>query len=106
MPGKAVPILVLPSLLSSKELSIHSAVMRNLVRGGENDAACLCASSHRASSTMSEARSYGWLRWPTIDVGQNTGRVGSSLRPNQPFNRGAKQQRCLVPVARGAPAPG
>jgi hypothetical protein len=34
---------------------------------------------------MSEATNCVWLRWLTIGAGQNTGRVGSSLRPNKPL---------------------
>jgi len=93
MPGKAAPSLVLPSFQSSKERSLFSRVMRNLGRGGESDAACPCAGSRTASSTMSEATSSGSLRWRTIVAGQNTGRVGSSLRPNKPIQRTVQQRR-------------
>ena len=77
-----------------------------LVRSGGSDAACPCVGSHTASSTMSEATNCASLRWPTIGAGQNTGRVGSSLRPNKPFNRSAQELRSRVPSALRAPAPG
>jgi len=93
MPEKVAPSLASPSSQSSKELSLFSHVMRNLVRSGESEAACLCVGSHTVSSTMSGLTNSGWSLWRTIGAGQNTGRVGSSLGPNQLLHRTVERHR-------------
>lgn len=91
-----------------------SAIIRSLAHPGETgDVAFLSGSFRSASSTTPAGATFEWLRSRTIDEIQIIGAVASDdlvvmrqLRPNKRFDRSAKQQRCLVPVALRAPVPG